>query len=195
MRDSQLFSSSSGGQRFRTRLIVEIGITISLAVAMSTITRLVQLPWGGSISLGSLQIAVIAIVRGVQVGGIVGGGYGLVDLLLNPFIVHPIQILLDYPLPNAAFGSIMGFLYLKYSIEKPWTYFAIVFIAGLAKWSLHWCSGILYFSAYAPEGQSVWIYSAIYNASHVIPETIVCIILLRMVSSYLSSKKTFSIRY
>jgi len=189
MRDSRLLSSSSsGGAPFRTRLIVEIGITISLAVAMSTITRLVQLPWGGSISLGSLPIAVIAIVRGVKVGGIVGGGYGLVDLLLNPFIVHPIQILLDYPLPNALFGSTIGFLYLRYSIEKPWSYIAIVFLAGFAKWSSHCFSGILYFSAYAPEGQSVWIYSAIYNASHVIPETILCMVLLRMVVSYLPTK-------
>ena len=195
MRDSRLFSSSSSGvTRFRTRLIVEIGITISLAVAMSTITRLVQLPWGGSISLGSLPIAVIAILRGVKVGGIVGGGYGLVDLLLNPFIIHPLQVLLDYPLPNALFGSIIGFLYLKYPIEKTWGYIVILFIAGFAKWLFHWCSGILYFSTYAPEGQSVWIYSAIYNASHVIPETIVCIVLLRMVFSYLPSRQKFSIR-
>ena len=166
-------------------MIVEIGITISLAIALSTITRLIQLPWGGSISLGSLPIAIISLLRGMKIGGLVGGLYGLVDLLLNPFIVHPVQIFLDYPVPNALFGGIVGSLRDLYSIDRPLSYVFILILAGCAKWSSHWVSGILYFSAYAPDGQAVWIYSAIYNASHVVPETILCIISFRILIPYL----------
>ncbi|MEE3235200.1 MAG: energy-coupled thiamine transporter ThiT [Candidatus Latescibacterota bacterium] len=180
--------SSSIKLSFSTRLVVEIGITISLAIAISTVTRLIQLPWGGSISFGSLPIAIISFLRGGKIGGLVGGLYGLVDLILNPFIVHPIQILLDYPVPNVLFGAIIGFLRDLYSIDRPWSYIIVVTLAGCAKWSAHWLSGVLYFSAYAPDGQSVWIYSAIYNASHVVPETIFCMILLRMVIPYVNVK-------
>ena len=183
-----MFKISYQNESSGTKVVVEIGIVIALAVALSTITRLIQLPWGGSISIGSVPIAIFCLLRGSKAGVLVGALYGVVDLMLNPFIVHPAQVLLDYPIPNALFGCLIGFLHRLDTPIRLFPYVLIISLAGCAKWFSHWISGILYFGAYAPVGQEVWIYSAIYNASHVIPETILCIVLLRFLVPYIPKR-------
>ena len=38
-------------------------------------------------------------------------------------------------------------------------------------------SGIIFFGMYAPEGQNVFVYSAVYNGFYLIPEAAICIVL------------------
>ena len=38
-------------------------------------------------------------------------------------------------------------------------------------------SGVIFFGMYAPEGQNVLVYSAVYNGFYLIPEAIICIVL------------------
>ena len=38
-------------------------------------------------------------------------------------------------------------------------------------------SGIIFFGMYAPEGQNVIIYSAVYNGLYLIPEAAICIVI------------------
>lgn len=49
---------------------------------------------------------------------------------------------------------------------------AALFIAAAARYGVHVVSGVVFFSEYAPEGQPVLEYSAIYNAWFMIPATI-----------------------
>jgi thiamine transporter len=37
----------------------------------------------------------------------------------------------------------------------------------------HVLSGVIFFASYAPEGQNVWIYSLVYNASFMAPSVII----------------------
>ena len=54
-------------------------------------------------------------------------------------------------------------------------------IGGLLRYLIHFIGGIVFFASYAPEGEPVWLYSLVYNASYMIP----AIILTAVVASIL----------
>ena len=169
----------------RIRKNAEIGVIVALAVVLGTLTRFVQLPFGGSINLSLLPLIVLALRRGSQVGSISGALYGVVDFVLNPFFYHPAQVLLDYPI---AFGCMGGFsgLGARFKISRHyfWATGVAVGVGGFGRLFFHWLSGVLFFASYAPSGEPVWLYSLSYNSSYVIPETVLCMVLSHIVLRY-----------
>ena len=160
-----------GSTRFTTRTTVEIALTIALAFILDEL-RLFQMPQGGSISLGMMPLIVLALLRGPFVGVIAGGLFGVVDVITEmQFIVHPAQFILDYPLPYALVG-------LAGIMRQAWTHVlatrsttiavlralvpAVVVGASL-RYLSHLASGVIFFGEYAPQGQPVVLYSALYN--------------------------------
>lgn len=163
----------------------EIGMAIALAVVLGLLTRFVQLPYGGSLNLSGLPLLALALYRGVKTGIIAGALYGAVDCMLYPFIVHPIQVVLDYPIAFAFMG-VAGFAAgnLTVNISDRLKITVAIIAAGALRLLSHWLSGIVFFGHLAPEGQPVWIYSFVYNASYLIPEVIAYIILLQLGLGY-----------
>ena len=172
----------------RIRKNAEIGVFIALAVVLGTLTRFVQLPFGGSINLSLLPLIVLALRRGVQVGAISGALYGVVDFVLNPFFYHPAQVLLDYPIAFGCMGAFSG-LGARFNISRHhyWGSGFAVGVGGIGRLFFHWLSGVLFFASYAPPGEPAWLYSLSYNSSYVIPETIFCILLSYLVLRLLPS--------
>lgn len=160
-----------GSTRFTTRTTVEIALTIALAFILDEL-RLFQMPQGGSISLGMLPLFVLALLRGPFVGVLAGGLFGVVDVITEmQFIVHPAQFILDYPLPYALVG-------LAGIMRKTWTstlgergsgsavvqaLFPAVVLGASLRYLSHLASGVIFFGEYAPPGQPVVLYSALYN--------------------------------
>jgi thiamine transporter len=112
-----------------------------------------------------IPILWLAFRRGWKIGIFAGAVFGMVDLAISPFVVHPVQLILDYPLPFACLG-LAGF-------------FKKIPILGVAvgitgRFICHFASGVIYFPMYAPEGMSPILYSAIYNSAYLIPSAIVC---------------------
>ncbi len=153
----------------RTRILLEIALTIALATVLGMFT-LWRMPQGGSVSLEMLPIFVLAFRRGVGPGLVAGALYGLVDLMVNPFIVHWAQLLLDYPVAYLLVG-LAGFG--AAGLTRELTHgrgprVAGVLAAGIAvgsagRYLAHVISGVIFFSEFAPAGQPVWAYSAVYN--------------------------------
>lgn len=80
------------------------GLLLALTLVLSLLP-LYRMPYGGTITLGGmLPIMLIAFVYGPEVGIMAGFVYGLLNLLLNPYILQPVQVLFDYPLPFMALG-------------------------------------------------------------------------------------------
>ncbi len=157
-------------QIFSTKILAEIIILVALAGALSFISHsFFRLPQGGSINLGMIPIFWLSLRRGWKIGIFAGAVFGVVDLAIDPFIVHPIQFILDYPLPFAALG-LAGF-FRKYPIIG-------VTIGGAGRFASHFVSGIVYFSDYAPAGMSPILYSAIYNGTYIIPSIIICVLII-----------------
>ena len=146
---------------FSTRIIAEIVIFVALATALSFII-LFALPQGGSVTAASMvPILWLAIRRGPKIGLFAGAVYGMVQLAVMPQIYYPTQVLLDYPLAFACLG-LAGFFQKRPQIG------VAVSISG--RFIMHFLSGVLFFAAYAPTGMSPLVYSALYNASYLIPE-------------------------
>lgn len=161
---------------------MEVALSVALAVVLSVFK--ITLPWnfaGGSISLAMLPIFVLALRRGVLFGVLTGAMFGVFDYFLEPWFVHPAQVILDYGVAFAACGiaglgaatlrsaaasgkpALMGTLALPY-----------VILGGLGRFAASVLSGVIFFAANAPEGQSVVMYSIAYNLSYIVPSLIAC---------------------
>ena len=162
--------------RFSTQIFAEIIIFVALAGALAYVSHsFFSLPEGGSINLGMVPIFWLALRRGPKVGIFAGAVLGVVDLAIEPFVVHPIQFILDYPLAFACLG-LAGF-FGKLKVVGP---VLGVVVGGVARYLCHFTSGVIYFPMYAPEGMNVILYSAIYNATYMIPSIIICSIIIAL---------------
>lgn len=170
-----------------------------MAVALAAVLgffkiKLPYLVYGGSVSLKALPIFVVAFRHGGKVGITAGVLYGLVDFMIEPYIVHPIQFLLDYPV---AFGGLgvagIVFVSAKNSSSAPPALslarirMGILLGAG-ARFFSHFVSGIVFWGQYAPEGQPVWLYSLIYNGSYIGTEAVIYMFLIPLVARLITLK-------
>lgn len=156
--------------KFDAKLMARIGLAIALALLLDMI-KLYTLPnGGGSISLGSmLPILLLAYVYGPVVGVFTGFLFGLLKLIINPYILSPIQVFFDYPLPFMAVGMAGYFKSNKF----------IGAILGMSlRFVFHFISGVIFFGQYAPDGIDPAIYSLSVNGFAVGGELILCLILL-----------------
>jgi len=158
----------------RTKLLAYSAICVTLALVLSQFT-LFRMPQGGSVTPCSmLFIVLVGYWFGTKAGITAGVAYGLLRIFLGAFIVHPAQFALDYLIASAALGA-FGFFR-----SKSWgLYFAYIVGVTFAFLS-YFASGIIFFSAYAPAGQHVAVFSAVYNLSHVLPEMAITLILISL---------------
>ena len=127
-----------------------------------------ELPQGGTINIGMVPIFWLALRRGPKIGIFAGAVLGVVDLAIEPFVVNPAQFILDYPLAFACLG-LAGF-FRKPAVVGP---IVGVVVGGTGRFLSHFTSGVIYFPQYAPTGMSPVVYSAIYNATYMIPSIII----------------------
>ena len=99
--------------------IVFSGVALALATVISTVIKLPSLPNGGSITLFSMLIVcLIGYWYGPKVGIVASIAYGILQFIVGPYVVHPAQVLLDYPLAFGALG-LSGFFYKsKHGLHK-----------------------------------------------------------------------------
>lgn len=154
-----------------TRMITHIGLALALAAVLHAV-RIYHLPQGGSITLGSMiPILLIALYYGAEVGYLTGFLYGMINLIQDPFILHPVQVLFDYPLPFMALG-LTG--YFKERMMLGTT------IAVFGRFICHFLSGVVFFANYAPPGMSPYLYSLVFNGSYLVPELVICLLIMRV---------------
>ncbi len=177
--------------RNRTRLITVTGVSVALAILLGFI-RLYRLPWGGALSLKLLPLIYLALRHGPKAGMAGGLLAGMITLILDPVILHPVQVLLDYGLPYIAIGIIGWF--------PVWPRLGII-VTSFVRLLSHVLSGVIYFSAYAPPDMNdqvyhflsgigltfplllqdwtvPWLYSILYNSSVIVPETILMVLII-----------------
>jgi thiamine transporter len=152
-----------------TRVLAEAALAVALAFVLGLI-KVFQMPFGGSISLEMVPLILLALRQGPFVGVVAGAAYGLLDLAIEPFIVHPVQVIFDYPLAFGVLG-LAGFF-------QPTVRGAIVgtIVAVLARFFCHFVSGVVFFASYAPKGWNPYLYSAAYNAAYLVPSLIIALV-------------------
>jgi thiamine transporter len=159
---------------FSTKLLAEIIVLVATAGALSLVSHFFfSLPQGGSINVGMIPIFWLALRRGPKIGIFAGAVFGMVDLAIEPFVVNPVQFILDYPLPFAALG--LAGLFRRWQAIGPGVG---VVVGGTCRFLSHFVSGTVYFANYAPEGMSPAVYSLIYNGAYMVPSIALCVIVI-----------------
>ena len=160
----------------KTKQITFAGLAIALAMVFSAIIRLPSLPNGGSITLFSmLIISMIGYCYGPTTGFIASIAYGVLQFIVGPYFVHPLQVLLDYPLAFGALG-VSGF----FSKKKNGLIYGYIF-GILGRLFFHEVSGLIFYTTYVENlHDNLVAISAvlIYNASYVLAEGIIKLVLL-----------------
>ncbi|WP_315110183.1 energy-coupled thiamine transporter ThiT [Clostridium intestinale] len=153
-----------------TQLITRIGIALALATVLK-VFRLYHFPQGGSVTLGSMvPILIIAFMYGPLVGFLTGFLYGIITLFMDPYILHPVQVLFDYPLPFLALG-LAGFFKQNRLLGTS--------VAIFGRFLCHFISGVAFFGSFAPEGMSPIVYSLFVNGLLVGVEGIICLVIIK----------------
>ncbi len=163
--------------------MVETAIMVALAVVLSFV-KVWTMPQGGTISLTMLPLFLLAFRRGPWAGIIGGVIYGVISIIFDGVIYHPMSILLDYTLAYGLLG-IAGFF------KKNTLGVVLGTAVGTAcRYISSVLSGALLFAEYAGD-QNPWIYSLGYNATYMIPELIICVVVLVILVK--KAKKLFEI--
>ncbi len=165
-----------------TKVLVEIIVFSALSAALYAV-RPFTLPFGGSITLGSMvPVMWLSLRRGFRIGMITGAIFGVIalfeDLILvgaANIIATPLQAALEYPI---AFGVIgLTGLFRNKS--------AVVAVAGAGfsvfiRFLIHYFVGVFVWAnvySFPPEW-GLWLWPAVYNGSFLAVEFIICAILL-----------------
>ena len=172
---------------FDARTISMAGICTALSFVLSYVKFEAAWLQGGSITLVSfLPICLFSYIYGMKKGLIVGFIYGLLQAIQDPFIVHPGQFLLDYPIAFSMI-ALSGLLTdLNALSNLPRLKFTIgALLTGLFRYIAHVISGVFAFGAYAADSGATnfFTFSAVYNSYVFIDIALVIIVGLVLFSS------------
>ena len=163
------------GKKESSKMTTKQLVFCGMAIALATVTSMLKysFPFGGSVTLCSmLFICLVGYVYGPVTGIMTGLSYGLLQFLIEPYMLFPTQVILDYLLAFGALGLSGFFWKSKHGLVKGY----LLGICGRYLFSV--ISGCVFFGAYAWEGWSVLPYSLAYNGAYIFTEGIITILVL-----------------
>src|SRR5699024_9094952 len=123
-------------------------------------------PQGGSITLGGqVPLMIFALRWGVGPGLLIGGTFGMLKFFMDPFILTPVQFILDYPLAYALLG-LSGFGRSEKALEGNVTIGLIL---------------VVFFGEYLDPKLNPFIASMIVNGTVMVPNLIVTLVILLII--------------
>jgi thiamine transporter len=166
------------------RALAEIAVALALALVLSWVAQAfpLRMPQGGSLGLEMLPVLFIAVRRGVVPGIVTGMLFGLLQLAGvggAPFIFHPVQAALDYPLAFGALGLAGLVPVPPASTRRAFLALALaVGVGALGRLAFHFVAGLVFFAEYAPSWEAPWLYALTYNALYLVPSAVATALVL-----------------
>lgn len=162
-------------------------VVCAMAVALAMVTSMLKIysfPFGGSVTLFSmLFICFVGYLYGPATGMLTGAAYGVLQLLIEPYIYFPLQVLVDYPLAFGALGLSGCFSKSKHGLVKG-------YLCGvLARYVFAVISGWLFFGEYAWDGWAALPYSLVYNGCYIFAEAALTVLVLSIPAVSKAMKK------
>lgn len=157
--------------KWDSALIAKAAICIALAYILSLI-KMFRMPMGGTVTPAAMYpLILFAVAFGPLEGLLIGCVYGLLQLLIDPYVIHPLQLLVDYPMAYAALAlaCFAKFVPVNERLKLP----AAVLLGYIGRYAMAVLSGVVFFAEYAGE-QNALVYSLLYNISYLGPEALVC---------------------
>ncbi|MDR2650462.1 MAG: energy-coupled thiamine transporter ThiT [Clostridiales bacterium] len=171
------------GNQFTVRALTCSAVCIALSSILSNV-KIYHMPQGGSVTAFSmLFIVLVGYWFGPVIGILAGVADGLLQLAIDPYVIHPMQLLLDYPLGFGALGA-AGFFRNALrnntlgATQIKFDGLCIGYIAAaMARWFMSFLSGFIFF--YESSGDmNPAVFSAVYNISYILPEMALTLIAL-----------------
>lgn len=162
--------------KISTKQVVFSAMAIALATVVAAVIKLPSLPNGGSVTLFSmLLVTLVGYWYGPAVGILAATAFGILQFITGPYVVHPLQVILDYPLAFGALGCSGFFSGKKNGLLKG--YLAGVF----GRFFFASVSGIFFYTVYVPDLRenmlAIWA-GLVYNMTYIVPEAAITLILL-----------------
>ena len=162
-------------------------VVCAMAVALAMVTSMLKIysfPFGGSVTLFSmLFICFVGYLYGPATGMLTGAAYGVLQLLIEPYIYFPLQVRVDYPLAFGALGLSGCFSKSKHGLVKG-------YLCGvLARYVFAVISGWLFFGEYAWDGWAALPYSLVYNGCYIFAEAALTVLVLSIPAVSKAMKK------
>lgn len=185
--------ASVSGPKNQGKLTVKQLVFCAMAIALGTVLsniKLFSFPSSGSVTLLSmLVICLPGYFFGLGAGLLTGVAYGVLQLLINPYVLYPMQLVVDYLLAFGALGLSGLFSHSKNGLLKGYI------TAVLGRYVFAVISGWIFFGVYAWEGWAPLPYSLAYNAIYIFAEAGVTVILLLLppVKKAMSSVKKLAL--
>lgn len=182
--------NGSSSHKFQTKQLVFAALALALAVVTSFI-KVYTFPFGGSITLLSMFfVCFVGYLYGPYIGITTAIAFGLLQFIIGPYILYPLQVIIDYPLAFGALGFSGFFANQKNGLTKG-------YILGLlGRYFFATLSGVIFFGQYVWEGWNPLSYSLAYNGAYIFSEAIITLVIIQLppVKKALESIKNMSIR-
>lgn len=150
----------------------------AMGIALAMVTSYIKvwkMPMGGSVTLLSmLFICLIGYWFGVRYGILTGAAFGILQFLIDPYVLSIPQVLFDYPLAFGALGLSGLFGKQKFGLQTGYV------VGVLGRFIFSTLSGVIFFAAYAPDGMNPWVYSSLYQGTYLGTEGIVTLIIISL---------------
>lgn len=152
----------------------------SVAIALSMVTsfiKLINMPMGGAVTLLSmLFVSLIGYWYGLGAGLTTAFSYGMLQLIIDPYIISVPQMLVDYVFAFMALGLSGLFSHAKNGLSKG--YIASV----LGRYFFSFLSGWIFFGTYAAAAgfKSAVLYSLAYNGAYLGLEALITLIIINI---------------
>ena len=170
-----VISNADGRKKIGTRQLVFSAMAMALGMVTSMI-KLVDMPMGGSVTLCSmLFITLIGYLFGFRAGLMGAVAYGVLQLVVDPYIISIPQMFTDYLFAFGALGLSGLFSEKKSGL-------ILGYLTGvLGRYFFTFLSGMIFFGVNAAGyNMSVPVYSLIYNGAYLGPEALITVIILMM---------------
>lgn len=172
-----------GSKGFDSRSLAFAAVCVALSFALSYV-RFLKMPFGGSITFAStFPLMLYSFMFGTRKGVAAGAVYGILQAVQDPWILHPAQFFLDYPVAFAGIGAAGLFRSLGVLKGKMRAQFALgALVAGALRFISHYFSGVFAFGSGGLDAaeeygiaalKSPYFYSFVYQCMYVIPEIII----------------------
>ena len=173
----------------KTMILVEGAMMIALATVLSYL-KILEMPFGGSITLEMLPLVLMGLRRGPKWGCFVGFVHGLLQMILgfsnvlycSTLIAQIGCILLDYLLAFSVLGLSLVFAKLFCKNNKKAGYIVGTVCVCFLRFVCSFLSGWLLWGSYAPEGMSAPYYSLVYNGAYMLPDTIIMAVVVAILA-------------
>ena len=184
-----------------TRTICEVGIFAAIGFVLDEIQGALSVSFtgGGSIGIAMVAVLIVAYRRGLLPALCTGLIMGSLDIATKAYIIHPMQVFLDYVFPYFFVGLAGLFkpLFDKSNNHKYLWIVAGTILGGVLKFFSHYFAGLFFWNrpelfAWDLNYMSPVLYSFVYNIAYIGP----CIVLsvLVMVVLYKRAPRVLEVK-